>query len=98
MAGSSLKGILEQYSLEKYYNTFVSVGIDDIKGLLSLTMQDYPTLGITSMQDRRKLFHLIQSVKDRNSNNRKDGEVTEKSSSAGENEAINDMITKCLFV
>ncbi|KAK3733274.1 hypothetical protein QZH41_011114 [Actinostola sp. cb2023] len=28
-------------------------------------MQDYPTLGITSMQDRRQMFHLIQNVKEK---------------------------------
>lgn len=98
MAGSSLRETLQHYSLEKHYNTFVSVGIDDTEGLLSLTMQDYPTLGITSMQDRKKMFHLIQNVKDRNGTSRKDTDVRNENSSTGENEAINDGITNYLFV
>ncbi|XP_031564538.1 kinesin-like protein KIF24 [Actinia tenebrosa] len=85
MAGSGLRETLQHYSLEKYYNTFTSVGIDDIGGLLALTMQDYPALGITSMQDRRKMFHLIQNVKDKSSINRKDTDVvSNESSSAGQ--------------
>lgn len=65
MAGTSLGEILEQFSLERYYETFTSVGIKNTSHLLALTMQDYPTLGITSMQDRRKMFHLIQNIKDK---------------------------------
>lgn len=65
MAADSLGELLQQFSLEKYYETFNSVGIQNTAHLLALTMQDYPTLGITSMQDRRKMFHLIQNVKDK---------------------------------
>lgn len=57
--------LLQQFSLEKYYETFASVGIRNTAHLMALTMQDYPTLGITSMHDRRKMFHLIQNVKDK---------------------------------
>jgi len=49
----------------EYYDTFSSVGIQNTAHLLALTMQDYPTLGITSMQDRRQMFHLIQNVKEK---------------------------------
>jgi hypothetical protein len=87
MAGTTLNEILQQFSLEKYHNTFISVGIDDIVSLLSLTMQDYPALGITSMQDRRKMFHLIQNIKDKTTciSDRKDTDILISNTSTGEN-------------
>lgn len=54
---------LQQVSLEKYHGKFKDRGILDVGGLLSLTMQDYPTLGISSMADRQNLFYLIQTIK-----------------------------------
>ena len=54
---------LQQVSLEKYHGKFLQRGIVDVGGLLSLTMQDYPTLGISSMEDRQNLFYLIQTIK-----------------------------------
>lgn len=54
---------LQQVSLEKYYGKFTDRGILDIGGLLSLTMQDYPSLGISSMADRENLFYSIQTIK-----------------------------------
>ena len=54
---------LQQVSLEKYHGNFKDRGILDVGGLLSLTMQDYPTLGISSMADRQNLFYLIQTIK-----------------------------------
>ena len=54
---------LQQVSLEKYHGKFTERGILDIGGLLSLTMQDYPALGISSMADRQNLFYLIQTIK-----------------------------------
>jgi len=49
--------------LEKYHEKFLQRGIVDVGGLLSLTMQDYPSLGISSMADRQNLFLLIQTIK-----------------------------------
>ena len=54
---------LQQVSLERYHGKFLQRGIVDVGGLLSLTMQDYPALGISSMADRQNLFYLIQTIK-----------------------------------
>jgi len=54
---------LQQVSLEKYHGKFTERGILDVGGLLSLTMQDYPALGISCMADRQNLFYLIQCIK-----------------------------------
>ena len=54
---------LQQVSLEKYHGKFLQHGIVDVGGLLSLTMQDYPALGISSMAERQNLFFLIQTIK-----------------------------------
>lgn len=54
---------LQQVSLERYHGKFLQRGIADVGGLLSLTMQDYPALGISSMADRQNLFYLIQTIK-----------------------------------
>ena len=54
---------LQQVSLEKYHENFLQRGIVDVGGLLSLTMQDYPFLGISSMAERQNLFFLIQTIK-----------------------------------
>ena len=54
---------LQQVSLEKYHGRFTERGILGVGGLLSLTMQDYPSLGISSMADRQNLFYLIQTIK-----------------------------------
>ena len=59
----SLYECLQQISLERYHDSFTDRGIADVGGLLSLTMQDYPTLGISSMADRQNLFYLIQTLK-----------------------------------
>ena len=59
----SLYECLQQISLERYHDNFTDRGIGDVGGLLSLTMQDYPTLGISSMADRQNLFYLIQTLK-----------------------------------
>ena len=59
----SLYECLQQISLERYHDNFTDRGIADVGGLLSLTMQDYPTLGISSMADRQNLFYLIQTLK-----------------------------------
>lgn len=63
MTGNNLEACLKQFSLEKYCDDFHSKGINTCSDLVSLTMQDYPFFGVTSMKDREKLFHLIQSVK-----------------------------------
>ena len=59
----TLYDCLQQVSLEKYHGKFLQRGIVDVGGLLSLTMQDYPSLGISSMGERQNLFFLIQTIK-----------------------------------
>lgn len=54
---------LQQVSLERYHGKFLQRGVVDVGGLLSLTMQDYPALGISSMAHRQNLFYLIQTIK-----------------------------------
>ena len=59
----TLHDCLQQVSLEKYHGKSLQRGIVDVGGLLSLTMQDYPSFGISSMADRQNLFLLIQTMK-----------------------------------
>ncbi len=54
---------LARANLEKFYNNFVSRGISHIDTLASLTMQEYGAYAVTAMEDRKKLFALIQSLK-----------------------------------
>ncbi|XP_032226215.2 kinesin-like protein KIF2A isoform X2 [Nematostella vectensis] len=56
--------ILQQSSLDKYYENFTSQGIENPESLVALTMQDYPAFGITSMHDREMMFALIQRIKE----------------------------------
>lgn len=42
---------------------FTSVGVRHVVHLAALTMEDYPVLGICTMEDRARLFHLVQMVK-----------------------------------
>lgn len=39
------------------------MGVCRVAHLSALTMEDYPILGIRSMEDRTRLFHLVQMVK-----------------------------------
>ncbi|XP_074525839.1 uncharacterized protein LOC141790100 [Halichoeres trimaculatus] len=54
---------LRAVGLQHHYARFSSVGIDRAAHLSVLTMEDYPILGIHSMEDRTRLFQLIQMVK-----------------------------------
>ncbi|XP_059192713.1 uncharacterized protein LOC131974424 [Centropristis striata] len=54
---------LRAVGLQSHYARFNSVGIHRAAHLSSLTMEDYPILGIRSMEDRTRLFHLVQMVK-----------------------------------
>lgn len=63
MTSASLYDCLREFSLEKYFAIFASRGVLDARSLLSLTLQDYPAFGVTSMNDREQLFNLIQNIK-----------------------------------
>lgn len=42
---------------------FTAAGVHSAAHLSALTMEDYPTLGISSMEDRTQLFRLVQMLK-----------------------------------
>ncbi|XP_049907216.1 uncharacterized protein LOC126394445 [Epinephelus moara] len=54
---------LKAVGLQRHYARFTSVGVHRAAHLSALTMEDYSILGIRSMEDRTRLFHLIQMVK-----------------------------------
>ncbi|KAI8377146.1 P-loop containing nucleoside triphosphate hydrolase protein [Choanephora cucurbitarum] len=54
---------LRKAELEQYYSSFSSNGITQLETLAQLSMQDYSSLGITSIPDRKKLFQLVQSLR-----------------------------------
>ncbi|XP_035515045.1 uncharacterized protein LOC118326203 isoform X2 [Morone saxatilis] len=54
---------LRAVGLQGHYARFISVGVRRAAHLSELTMEDYPILGISSMEDRTRLFHLVQMVK-----------------------------------
>ncbi|KAI8974079.1 P-loop containing nucleoside triphosphate hydrolase protein [Pilobolus umbonatus] len=54
---------LKKAELEQYYPRFSSNGITQLESLAQLSMQDYSGLGITSIPDRKKLFQLVQSLR-----------------------------------
>ncbi|XP_019113045.2 uncharacterized protein LOC104920354 isoform X2 [Larimichthys crocea] len=54
---------LRAVGLQRHYARFTSVGVHRVAHLSGLTMEDYHNLGIRSMEDRTRLFHLVQMVK-----------------------------------
>ncbi|CAO3591061.1 unnamed protein product [Absidia cylindrospora] len=46
-----------------YQTSFSTNGITQLESLAQLSMQDYNSLGIVSIQDRKKLFQLVQSLR-----------------------------------
>lgn len=54
---------LQEAHLERYHTHFVRYGISKCEGLACLSMQDYSRFGITRMEDRVRLFKLVQIVK-----------------------------------
>eukprot|EP00301_Raphidiophrys_heterophryoidea_P024183 c7763_g1_i1.p1 GENE.c7763_g1_i1~~c7763_g1_i1.p1 ORF type:complete len:675 (+),score=158.47 c7763_g1_i1:102-2126(+) len=59
----TLEAVLQSENLEKYLGNFVEVGITSPTDLIHLTLDDYHTLGIDDLNDRKRLFQLIQRVK-----------------------------------
>ena len=59
---ASLQELLQEAELDQYLDNFVAKGID-ARNLITLTLQDYGSVGITAMGDRKKLFQLIQVIK-----------------------------------
>ncbi|XP_034728726.1 uncharacterized protein LOC117945379 [Etheostoma cragini] len=59
----SLYECLTAVGLQHHYARFTSVGVHRAAHLSALTLEDYAVLGIRSMEDRTRLFHLVQMVK-----------------------------------
>ncbi|KAI8377733.1 P-loop containing nucleoside triphosphate hydrolase protein [Radiomyces spectabilis] len=59
MAGLLLD-TLRKAELDQYYSSFSSNGITQLESLAQLSMQDYSSLGITSIGDRKKLFQSLR--------------------------------------
>ncbi|XP_055367559.1 kinesin-like protein KIF24 [Betta splendens] len=59
----TLSECLQAVGLQHLYASFTSLGVCRAAHLSALTMQDYPLLGIHTMEDRTRLFHLVQMVK-----------------------------------
>eukprot|EP00127_Corallochytrium_limacisporum_P005363 Clim_evm39s203 gene=Clim_evmTU39s203 len=57
-----LRQVLSQNDLDHYAPQFEGAGIT-LQNITNLTMQDYGTFGVTQMQDRKRLFQLIQTLK-----------------------------------
>ncbi|KAG8345082.1 Microtubule binding Kinesin motor domain [Trypanosoma vivax] len=58
-----LHELLEQGGLAHAVQGFIDGGILTVQQLKQLTMQDYQSVGVIVMTDRRKLFELIQYMK-----------------------------------
>ncbi|XP_018523899.1 uncharacterized protein LOC108878082 isoform X2 [Lates calcarifer] len=58
-----LNECLRAVGLQHHYARFKSMGVHRAAHLSALTMEDYPILGIRTMEDRSRLFHLVQMVK-----------------------------------
>ncbi|XP_041854718.1 uncharacterized protein LOC121648582 [Melanotaenia boesemani] len=54
---------LKAVGLQRHYARFTLMGVCHADHISGLSMEDYPLLGICSMEDRTRLFHLVQLVK-----------------------------------
>ncbi|XP_035022862.2 uncharacterized protein LOC118115664 isoform X2 [Hippoglossus stenolepis] len=58
-----LNECLRAVELQHHYARFTSMGVCRAVHLSALTMEDYPLLGIRTMEERTRLFHLVQMIK-----------------------------------
>ncbi|XP_019956348.2 kinesin-like protein KIF24 isoform X2 [Paralichthys olivaceus] len=58
-----LNECLRAVGLQHHYARFTSMGVCLAAHLSALTMEDYPLLGIRTMEERTRLFHLVQMIK-----------------------------------
>uniref|UniRef100_A0AAV2MPS5 Kinesin-like protein n=1 Tax=Knipowitschia caucasica TaxID=637954 RepID=A0AAV2MPS5_KNICA len=54
---------LRAVGLQHHYNRLSSVGVRSVAHLTVLTLDDFPLLGIKSMEDRTRLFHLVRELR-----------------------------------
>ena len=78
----SLQDILRETGLEQYYDVFYQRGLTNSARMAVLTMQEYASLGITSMEDRQRLFQLVQKLKTPTKNERDANYKTPRTSSS----------------
>eukprot|EP00672_Neobodo_designis_P019976 CAMPEP_0174828944 /NCGR_PEP_ID=MMETSP1114-20130205/1619_1 /TAXON_ID=312471 /ORGANISM="Neobodo designis, Strain CCAP 1951/1" /LENGTH=521 /DNA_ID=CAMNT_0016062677 /DNA_START=87 /DNA_END=1649 /DNA_ORIENTATION=+ len=55
--------LLEDHQLGHAAQGFADAGVTTFRALMGLTMQDYQSVGVVVMSDRRKLFEAIQKLK-----------------------------------
>ncbi|XP_062418210.1 kinesin-like protein KIF24 isoform X3 [Pungitius pungitius] len=60
---------LTAVGLQSHFARFTSLGVHQAAHLSDLTVEDYPFLGIRSMEDRTRLFNLVQMLKTLNLKN-----------------------------
>jgi kinesin family protein 2/24 len=60
--------LLDDHQLGHATQGFVDAGVTTYRALMALTMQDYQSVGVVVMSDRRKLFEAIQKLKREGSN------------------------------
>ncbi|XP_066567838.1 kinesin-like protein KIF24 [Amia ocellicauda] len=77
---SCLYECLCEAGLQRYYPQFTALGLRRPGHLSHLTMSDYPRLGVHHMQDRTRLFHLVQLVKALQGGQEKEEEEEEEES------------------
>jgi hypothetical protein len=65
-APTQLLETLRSAQLDHHYASFCYHGITQLDALARLSMQDYSMLGVNSMDDRKRLFQLIQTLKSEN--------------------------------
>ncbi|XP_054905166.1 kinesin-like protein KIF24 isoform X2 [Poeciliopsis prolifica] len=58
-----LYNCLSAAGLQRHYSRFTLMGVYRAAHLSTLSMEDYPLLGVCSMEDRARLFQLVQLVK-----------------------------------
>ncbi|XP_043968526.1 kinesin heavy chain-like [Gambusia affinis] len=58
-----LYNCLSSAGLQRHYSRFTLMGVYRAAHLSTLSMEDYPRLGVCSMDDRARLFQLVQLVK-----------------------------------
>ncbi|KAI8054487.1 P-loop containing nucleoside triphosphate hydrolase protein [Syncephalis plumigaleata] len=64
MSTSLFLETLRRADLEHFYPSFTSHGITQLEELMTLSMQDFNTLGVKTRDDRQRLFELIQAIRD----------------------------------
>ncbi|CAD5116844.1 DgyrCDS5688 [Dimorphilus gyrociliatus] len=62
-SGSCLLDILKEAKLQQYFANFKNKGFILCDSLSKLTMEDYSSLGISSNEDRLRLFKLVDALK-----------------------------------